>query len=231
VDAGPPFLVAGNLRDEADASVPGSIAVDVQPLDGPGWVGRYSASGIVPGAAVDAYLSAYVNRDGVGPGPVHATLYAADFRQPGDSASRIPNGDFSAGPTSWFFLGAAAFAVEDGGTVISFAADAGEAAWSGSTLFAVTADAGFSASYLARIAPVSTGNGFWMVAFFGSDGGYVGGVQMPFAAARADAGSAATDGGAFAVDLTAFGTSSLQIEASYDGSDNHWPAYGRATRR
>lgn len=68
VDRGPPFLVAGDLRDEADASVPGSIAVEVQPLDGPGWVGRYSASGVVPGAAVDAYLSAYVNRDGVGPG-------------------------------------------------------------------------------------------------------------------------------------------------------------------
>lgn len=74
--------------------------------------------------------------------------------------------------------------------MISLTADAGEAAWTGSTLFAVTADAGFSASYLARIAPVSTGNGYWMVAFFGSDGGYVGGVQIPFAAARADAGNA-----------------------------------------
>lgn len=115
--------------------------------------------------------------------------------------------------------------------MISFTADAGEAAWTGSPMFAVRADAGFSASYIARIAPVSTGNGFWLVAFFGSDGGSVGWVQIPFAAARADAGSDATDGGPFAVDLTAFGTSSLRIEASHDGSDNRWPAYGRTMRQ
>jgi len=229
--AGPPYLAFGTLMDETGHPVTGEVSVTVQAVDGPGIVSRYTTSGLVPPNAVTGYVVAEANRDALGPGPAIVTLYEADFQQPGDTSSRVPNGDFSAGPTSWGFLGPVSYVVaEDGGTAIRLLASAGEESWTGSAMFHVTADAGFTASFLARVAPISTGNGQWLVAFFGNSNEYVGGATVPFSAGHSFAGSTMTDGGLFSVSLDSFGLGSLDIEASYEGGLLYWPAYARVRR-
>jgi hypothetical protein len=232
-DAGPPWLAYGTLLDEAGHAVAGGVAIDVQPLDGAGVVSAHATSGIVPAGAATAYVLAEANMDGYGPGPASVTLYSADFRQPGDSASRVANSDFSQGATGWSFVGAAAYAPHgalDGGVAVQLSADAGEQAWAGSAKFAVTADAGFSATFVGRVAPASTNNGAWFVAFFGAGGSYVSGAHIIFHQGTFTAGTAVTDGGVFSVDLGSLGSGSLEIDAYYDGGTAYWPASARLVR-
>jgi hypothetical protein len=231
IDAGPPYLAFGTLFDELGNPISGEVSVTVQALDGPGTVERYSASSVVPPGAVTAYVVAEANRDNLGPGEAVVTLYEADFQQPGDTSSRIPNGDFSAGAASWSFLGPVKYVVaEDGGTAIRLAADAGEQAWTGSLQYSVSADAGFSSGFVARVAPISAGNGQWLVAFFGASNNFVAGTTIPFASGHVFAGIATTDAGAFSIGLDSFGSASLEIEATYDGGSVYWPAYARVRR-
>ncbi len=232
-DAGPPRLAYGTLLDESGHALAGDVAVAATALDGPGLVASYSTSGVVPVGATTAYVVLEANRDGLGPGPAQAALYSADFRQPGDSSSRVPNGDFSQGATGWSFVGNAAYSPDgglDGGVAIALNAPSGENAWAGSSKFSVAADAGYSATFVGRVAPASVYNGQWFVAFFGPSGSYVNGAGILFRPAAVPAGSSATDGGAFSVDVTSLGSGSLELEAFYDGGASAWPAVARARR-
>ena len=232
-DAGPPLLAFGSLLDDSGHPLAGDVSISARALDGAGLVGRYSTSGVVPTAASTAYVVAEANRDGLGPGPAQAALYSVDFRQPGDSASRVPNGDFSSGATGWSFVGNAAYAPDgglSGGVAVALQAPQGEGAWAGSGKFPVAADAGFSATFVGRVSPASASNGEWFVAFFDSGSTYVGGASILFRSATADAGTAATDGGAFSLDVTSLGSDSLAFEAFYDGGPATWPAVARSRR-
>jgi hypothetical protein len=79
-------------------------------------------------------------------------------------------------------------------------------------------------------APSSIHNGQWIVAFFAPDGGYVNGAGIPFRPATVPAGSGTADGGAFSVDVTSFGSGSVELDAFYDGGTSAWPAVAHVRR-
>jgi hypothetical protein len=166
-----------------------------------------------------------------GPGPAHVTLTSASYAQLGDATSRVPNGDFSLGPTGWSFVGPAGYVTTKGRTSVRLDAASGVQAWAGSTRFAVTPGAAYTLSFNGTVPPTSTGNGAWLVAFFDPGNVFISLHELRFAPTPFPAGTVATGpDGSYSVDISAFGSGGLEIGASFDGGAVYWPAFAHIER-
>jgi hypothetical protein len=226
-----PLVASGKLVDAAGRPIAGEVSVTVRALDGDGFEGQYSTTGTVPPNAASAYVVAEANWGPWGPGVAKVTLAGASYFQSGDVTSRVSNGDFSLGATGWGFAGPAGYVTADGHTAVALDAGSGVEASMSSSLFRVTPGATYSVNFTGTVSPTSTGNGAWFIAFFDPSDAFISLREIRFAPAAVPAGTVVTGpDGAFALDISAFGSGRLEIAALADAGTAYWPAYVRIER-
>jgi len=223
----PSRTASGVLTDAAALPVSGAaISLTATPVEGPGMITSFDLSGIAPPTAQTAVVGFRVNTEGGGPAPSDFSLYATSYIEASDGVERVPDSDFSLGGQSWSIGGQAALVPSDqgGGEMVSVLASSDQWAALTSARFAVTAGAPFEASFRARVAPASTGSGYFAVIFLSS-------VQeasreeVPLNGGHVPLGSPITDSlGHYSLSLSPIGTTRARLEAAFDGDSQHWPA-------
>lgn len=102
--------------------------------------------------------------------------------------------------------------------------------------FSVTGGASFQLTFSARIAPSSSGSGYFLLAFKDASGNFVPipgpnssdlkSETIPFTLGKVAIGTTKTDAnGNFQLSLTSLGALQVILEGAYGGDSQHWPAY------
>jgi len=161
-------------RVEYCGSASSTLCPDAGPLSGAGLVAEYTISGVVPGGAVDAVVGYRLNVECGCSGPAHLDLHRVQYRE-GDGPTRlVPNGDFARGLDGWGAWGAADYwlVASDAGTgrALRVSAADGEDGGLNSALMPVTAGSLFTVTFTARVAPGTTGSGYFAVIFLDTSG-------------------------------------------------------------
>jgi hypothetical protein len=91
--------------------------------------------------------------------------------------------------------------------------------------FGVTPGAPYTLTFVARIAPLSFGSGYFDITFQDAEAEFAR-ERIPLTPARVRIGAATTDTqGRYAISLESLPRGKLLLEANYAGSDQYWPAY------
>ena len=243
----PNRTASGLLADTTGVPIAGA-SISLSDIPSTGTYEQYQLSGQAPTAAAQAIVGFRVNSDQdsiiypgywfAGPDATNFSLYQVSYVQPADGVQRVPNGDFSAGATSWTLQGQTQIVPSDRGQgqMAQVVATADQLATLDSVPFAVTASTPFQFSCFARIAP--TNSGYFFVTFQDASGnsltipapsgGALRAEMIPITAAKVPLGSVTTDSaGNFQFSLAALGTSQVTLEAAYVGDAQHWPAYAQ----
>jgi hypothetical protein len=223
-------VASGTLTDSAGSANAGvSITLVATPVDGPGSYSQYDLSGEAPAAAITAVVGFRVNLEGGGPGLSDFSLYQVSYIQDADGVERVSNGSFSLGSQAWGLGGQAQLVASDRGTgqMVAVETTVDQLAELTSAPFAVTAGGIFHGFFAARVAPSSTGSGYFMLIFQDGTGEFLR-EEIPLKAGTVPLGSATTDGtGSYALAIGSLGDAGVVLEATYAGDAQHWPGYAR----
>ena len=220
---------SATLADGGGSPLSGKrVSVTATPLDGSGLYAEYGISGTVPRGAVQAEVGLRVNLECGCSGPADVTLYEAAYREDG-GPNRVQNPRFDQGLQGWGAWGDASIGLEPsdrGGFAVHVTAAAGRQAGLNSSDFATSGGRPFRLTFAARIAPHSTGSGYFDVMFMRAGGVEFSRVQVPLAAATVPLGSALTDrAGRVEQPLATLGGGAFLVEASFRGDSRWFPGY------
>jgi hypothetical protein len=166
------------------------------------------------------------------PGAADLTLYQSAYSQAG-GANRVPNSDFAQELTDWGTWGDANISLgpsDRGGTALNVTATPSQQAGLNSTEFAVTAGQGFDLSFDARVAPLSTGSGYFAVFFLDGNDAEVTRIELPLAAPSIPLGSEATNrSGSVTASLATLHGGTFRIQEFFPGDKTWFPAYASTT--
>ncbi|MFZ0626664.1 MAG: amidohydrolase family protein [Acidimicrobiia bacterium] len=222
-------VVSGSLSSTDGTPIGGGrVEIVAEATSGPGSVNDYVLQGVVPQGAVAADLGYRVNTECDCSGEAAMTVYEIRYLEGDDPVNRIANGDFAAEWEDWGNWGTADQLLVDsdvdGGRALRLHADPGQDAGLNSGLVSVTPGETFTATFKARVDPVSTGSGYFQVIFH-DDSAEMSRERTPFEATRVDLGAVETaaDGGfELAVDHDFDGP--VTIRATYQGTTGHLSA-------
>jgi hypothetical protein len=208
------------------------VALTATALDGKGQYAEYDVSGTVPPGAVQAVVGLRVNMECVCSGPADLTLYQSSYTQ-ADEANRVHNPRFAQGLTGWGDWGDADISLgpsDRGGTALNVTANPSQQAGLNSSGFAVTAGQRFHLSFDARVAPLSTGSGYFAVFFLDGNGTELARIRKPLAAASIALGSATTNqNGQTTGSFAALHAATFRIQEVFPGDKKWFPAYASTT--
>lgn len=228
-----PLVVSGTLLDEDGNPVAGrNVAYVTTPLNGSGVYGEFTVSGVVPDGATRADVGFRVNTECDCSGTSDFTLYDVSYVED-DGANHIPNPNFSAGLGSWGIWGEANARLEasdrDGGSALHVTATPAQTAGMNSEEFTVSAGASYTVTFGARVSPESVGSGYFSMIFLGP-ATEVSRQQIQLEPATFATGSTETGAnGEFTFTLAEPPPDMLEVEVSFAGDDEYWPALTRAT--
>lgn len=216
-------LTAAGTLTMSDGTPVSGAQVDVATVasDSSGVWHEYSVAGVVPDGAVVADLGYRVNTECACSGEADFTLGAVRYSEDGVDRpltdAMLPPGSYE-----WSVWGIAVQGADQAGLHVT--ADAGQDAAANSPRFSVTPGANYTATFVARVAPVSLGSGYF--AIFVSDGRTELTREMvPLSAAVVPIGSAVTDAaGRYELAIDAGTSVTGTVRASYGGGTEAWPA-------
>jgi hypothetical protein len=213
----------GHLRDEDGRPVAGAeIDMSVQALDGPGLAVDHLLTGHVPTYATRALVGLRVNTECDCTGESELTLFGVDYREPSDTAGRVPDSHFSRGLERWGLSGTGRGELVPSdagqGTALRLSAALDQQIWLNSTEFVVSPGARFEATFSARIAPKSAGSGYFTVIFLGTAGTETSRVRLALNRGAEILTRVSNANGAFDVDLGGLPGSRLLLEARFHGN-------------
>jgi hypothetical protein len=209
-----------------------TAALSATPLDGNGQYAKYAVSGTAPPGALRAVVGLRVNMECGCSGHADLTLYQSSFTQ-ADGANRVPNPSFAQGLTGWGDWGNAIISLgpsDRGGTALNITANPSQQAGLNSSEFAVTAGQRFDLSVYARVAPISSGSGYFAVFFLDGNGAELGRTRVPLEAASIALGSATTNqNGQTTGSFAALHAATFRIQEVFPGDKKWFPAYASTT--
>ncbi len=204
-----------------------AIDVTLSPTAGSGVPALYALSGTVPAGTQSIVFGARVNLECNCSGT--AEFLVSGFTLDA-GASGFVAADFANQLNGWGVStpGSPAAAATIEGAGLHVAAQPGQSVLLNSSPIPFTSTVPYTFRVAAQVAPQSSGGGYFTVVFL-SASTEISRVEIPFAAARVSIGSAATDtAGRFAVALPATGPDPFQVQLSYAGSSDNWPAQSTA---
>lgn len=244
--ADPNRMASGKLTDANGIPITGAT-VSLTYTASTGSYTPYQLSGQAPASAVQAVVGFRINTDYpaawpgywfAGPEPINISVYQASYVQPADGIERILNGNFASGSQSWTLQGQSQIAASDrgAGQMVQVIGAANQSAALDSLPFSVTGGASFQLTFSARIAPSSSGSGYFLLAFKDASGNFVPipgpnssdlkSETIPFTLGKVAIGTTKTDAnGNFQLSLTSLGALQVILEGAYGGDSQHWPAY------
>lgn len=220
---------SATLTDRHGSPLSGkTVALSASPLDGEGQYAEYDVSGTTPAGAVDAIVGLRVNTECNCAGAADLTLYQTSYTQD-DGANRVPNPAFAQGLADWGTWGNANSAVgpsDRGGLALNVTATPNQELGLNSSGFAVTAGQSFHLSFGARVAPLSTGSGYFAVFFLDGNGAEVMRRTLPLEAPSIPLGSATTNqNGVATASIAALHGATFRIQELFPGGRRWFPAY------
>jgi hypothetical protein len=214
-----PGRLTGRLSTADGAPVANArVDLSASPLAGPGVAGDYSLAGTVPRNATAAVLESRVGVDCVCTGAAEIRLYGARY----DNRSYPPD--------AWASTGTAAAATEasdhGAGSMLHVNALAGGTFAANTAAVPVTAGARFSATFSARVAPLSRGSGYFAVSFRDASGAEVARRSLPLDTLGVALGSPRTDpAGRFGIRVGRLPRDQVRVVAWFRGDAARFPAY------
>jgi hypothetical protein len=228
------LTLSGALTDEHGAPMPkANVNLSMTPLAGPGAVSEYTLSATVPDGATQADVGYRVNMECDScAGSADFTLYEVHYTQGEGDSNRVPNWKFADGLVGWEAWGNGGIwelvASDQGsGSALHVTAQPDQTAAINSTNFDVTAGGTFTVTFIARVAPISEGSGYFSVVFLGPDQ-EISRFKIPLRAETIPLGEVVTGGGgAFQFQVPDAPAWQALFQAWYAGDDRYWPAYAK----
>jgi hypothetical protein len=227
------FRASGTLTDQTGRPVAGAaIRVELTPLEGRGTLESYTLTGSVPRTASMASAGVRVNTDCGCVGTADAALYDIVFQEGASSANSVPNGDFAKGLKGWAIAGLAPLHLGRSdlgiGSMLRIKASPRQSLSADSPRFGVEPGQRFTLTFDARVAPASTGSGYFSLVFWGRSG-EVSRERIPFAPASFALGTRTTDAsGSFRATFHSPGAElplgQVRVDARFDGDQQLLPA-------
>lgn len=248
-DSGPsdPHRNANGTLLDANGVPMAGAAIDLSYAAYSGTYAQYQLSGNSPANAVQATLGFRINEDFpatwpgfwfAGPEASNISLYQVSYVQPADGIQRVPNNNFSSGSQDWLLQGQSQIVPSDqgAGQMVQVVAASNQLATLDSAPFPITGGTSFQVSFAARVPPLSSASGYFVVAFIDAAGNIIPlpgpnpedlkSETIPFSPGKITLGPATTDAlGHYQLSLTSLGTTSVVLEGTYAGDTQHWPAY------
>lgn len=229
--SGEPREVTGKLIDARDAPIgAASVEILVKPTEGVGVVAEYSVTSLVPDGTKEAMVGFRVNTECSCAGDTEFRLYEVRYREGNDTAQRVPNGNFSQGLQAWNFLSPNTVQIRSSdvsaSSMLQAKATARENATINSSKFPVTSGAIYTLTFVARVAPVSVGSGYFAI-FFLSGSSEVSRNAIPIEPAFLTYNAVTDNNGEFRLISSGLPSSRFVIQGKYDGDSSHWPTYIR----
>jgi hypothetical protein len=216
----------GTLRTHATGVASASIQITAQPVSGNGTIETYTISGPVPERARSALVGARINSECYNcNGPNDLTVYSFQYSE---NTSRKPfTWDFAKGISGWMY-GPGAPVFDTGPSPytqgLHVKAQPGQALGFNSTPIAVTPKAQFTLRVTARVAPMSTGSGYFTLIWFDAAGREPSRAILMFQPRTVVLGTATTTAdGSFGIGALP-DSNAYEVTAEYAGSDTLWPA-------
>jgi hypothetical protein len=187
---------------------------------------------VVPDGATRGDVGFRVNTECDCSGASDFTLYEVRYAE-GAATNRVPNPDFSLGLDSWDTWGEANVRLEagdrGGGSALHVTATPAQTAGMNSGEFAVSAGASYAVTFVARVSPESLGSGYFSMIFLGPTL-ETSRQRIPLEPAVFATGSTGTGAnGEFSLMLAGPPPGALEVEVTFAGDEQHWPALTRAT--
>jgi hypothetical protein len=220
--------INGTLTTEDGNPVAGQpLDLTITPLDGSGVVHTYTLTGIVPAGASQGIVGVRINTECECSAPSSFRLYEVRYTEGGGS-NPVPNPSFVTGLDGWGFWGGVTPQVQPSdqgtGSMMRVTASPGQSLGMNSGEFPVTPGAAFELTFTARVAPESVGSGYFAL-FFLTPSTEVSRVRLPLQPAAAAEASASTGSdGSFSIPVSSLPPGSYQVDASFAGDDQLWPA-------
>jgi hypothetical protein len=226
--------VTGTLTTTEDPShtdAGAEVEVTMKMVEGPGLVGEYTISGVVPPGAVLSDLGIRVNTECGCQGVSDLTIYEVSYLESEDKTNRVSNYDFSQGLDGWGSWGNAIDELQpsdnDDGLMLHIKSERDQTIGINSSPFRVNPGFAYTATFIARISPESFGSGYFDITFQNNTGEFKR-ETIPFESATIKIGSEKVDQqGYFETNEIILPPGKLIIEANYGGSGEYWPAYAR----
>jgi len=211
------------------------VELTMSALDGPGLVAEYTITGTVPAHAIRSDVGFRVNTECGCQGPSEFVVYQVRYTEGDESASRVPNSDFARGYDGWGSWGSGTVRLEPSdqgsGMMLRVTATPDQDAAINSAPFDVTPGATYTLTFVARIAPLSFGSGYFDITFQDAEAEFTR-ERIQLTPALIRIGAATTDAqGRYAINLGSLPRGKLLLEANYAGSDQYWPAYTSISTR
>ncbi len=217
----------GKLTDQAGAPIDGAgVQLKITPLDGPGFYGEYTITGTIPAGTTTVLVGFRVNTECDCSGPSDFTIYQVRFTQGEETDNRVFNADFFYGMNGWGFGGPGTAQLEpsDRGTgqMLHVMATPAQDVGAQSLDFPVTAGQTYTATFSARVTPISACSGYFSVFFLsGPNGPEISRATIPLEPKSLELSSTTDSRGNFHFDLSGLPSSSMRLEASYAGDASH----------
>jgi hypothetical protein len=228
------LTLSGTLTDEHGAPMPkANVNLSMTPLAGPGAVSEYTLSATVPDGATQADVGYRVNMECEScSGSADFTLYEVHYTQGEGDSNRVPNWRFADGLAGWDAWGNGGtwelVASDQGsGSALHVTAQPDQTAAINSTNFDITAGETFTVTFIARVAPISEGSGYFSLVFLGADQ-EIRRFKIPLRAETIPLGEVVTGGGGvFQFQVPDAPAGQALFQAWYAGDDRYWPAYAK----
>ena len=205
-----------------------SIDVTISPTAGGGVPALYTLAGTAPAGTQSVVFGARVNLECNCSGT--ADLLVSSFTMDAGAAGVITR-DFSNQLNGWGVSATgspAATAVIEGAS-LHVIAQPGQSVLLNTPPIPFTSAVPYTFRVSAQVSPKSSGSGYFTLIFLGA-ATEISRVRIPLAAASLPLGSATTDAlGRYTFSLPATGPDPFQVQSSYAGSSDNWPAQNTAT--
>lgn len=205
------------------------INVTASPTVGPGVPTVYTLTGTIPSGTQKIVFGARVNRECNCEGT--ADFLVSSFALDAGAQGTIVR-DFSNKLNGWSVAdtGSPPPISQIEGMSLHIVAQPGQSVLLNCAQIPFTSPVPYTFRVNAQVAPETSGSGYFTLIFLGASGGEISRIRIPLAAATVSLGSTGTDAfGRYTLPLPAEVGSSFQVQSSYAGSSDNWPAQSTAT--
>lgn len=208
----------------------GAIDLRVTALSGDGLFSNYEINGTFPQGTNSAILGVRVNTECGCDGVSAFNLYNVSLMENKSTKNLVPNYDFGLGLKFWYAGGNATSMLtasdSRAGYMLSVLANRSTAATLNSAPINVAAGANFSAVFGAKVAPITSGSGYFFIIFLGANGKETSRETLPIEPATLTLAQIRTNSdGEFSLTWRPPTHAGYLISFYYEGDDEHWPAY------
>jgi len=213
--------VIGSLTTSAATPLSGaSIRITAQPLNGAGLEADYQYSGVVPPGTAAVVLGLRVNMECACSGMSDFLLSKFRYTEH-RSGGAVVERDFSKGLQGWGLSSAGVAKIE--GKALHVSAAAGQSVVLNSPSIPAMQGSSFDFTVIARVAPVSSGSGYFTIVFLGDR--ELGRIRLPIEAGRIPLGNATTNAqGTWSLTIPSVYAGELLVVGTYAGDTKVWPA-------